>query len=70
VIDLALSFSPDRAARADVAWKIHQACRATGFFYVSNHGVAPDRPRRCATCTAAEHKYEMFRRPYGFVPEG
>jgi isopenicillin N synthase-like dioxygenase len=32
VIDL--SESPDRAAKA-----IHRACRETGFFYVSNHGL-------------------------------
>ena len=30
--------------------------------------VTPDYPRRFATCTAAEHIYEMFRRSYGYAP--
>ncbi len=30
--------------------------------------VTPDRPRQFATCTAAEHLDEMFRRSYGFLP--
>jgi isopenicillin N synthase-like dioxygenase len=40
VIDLAGSFD-DGLARADVAAAIHQACRETGFFYISGHGVDP-----------------------------
>jgi len=38
MIDLAGSFD-DGACRADVAWQIHKACRETGFFYVTGHGV-------------------------------
>lgn len=41
LIDMIGSFSPDLAERKKVAWKIHKACRDTGFFYVTNHGV-PD----------------------------
>src|SRR5262245_40376493 len=39
VIDLAGSFSGDTAARKQIAWDIHRACRETGFFYVANHGI-------------------------------
>jgi isopenicillin N synthase-like dioxygenase len=39
VIDLTTSFSDDPAARRDVAWQVHKACRETGFFYIANHGV-------------------------------
>lgn len=38
LIDLAASFADPEARRA-VAWEIHKACRETGFFYVSGHGV-------------------------------
>lgn len=38
VIDLAGSFDPG-ATRDDVARQIHRACRETGFFYVSGHGI-------------------------------
>ena len=38
VIDLAGSFD-DAEALARVGWEIHKACRETGFFYVSGHGV-------------------------------
>jgi isopenicillin N synthase-like dioxygenase len=41
VIDLTKGGSPDLDDRRAVAWEIHKACRETGFFYVSNHGV-PD----------------------------
>ena len=30
--------------------------------------AADDRPQRFATCTAAEHMTEMFRRSYGYAP--
>lgn len=30
--------------------------------------VSPDRPAQFATCTAAEHTDEMFRRSYGYLP--
>jgi isopenicillin N synthase-like dioxygenase len=39
VVDLSGSFSPDASDRQKVAWEIHKACRDTGFFYVSNHGI-------------------------------
>ena len=38
LIDLAGSFD-DADARTRVAWDIHKACRETGFFYVTGHGV-------------------------------
>jgi len=40
IVDLSSSFSADTAARKKVAWDIHKACRETGFFYISNHGVS------------------------------
>lgn len=42
VIDLTGSFSRDTDAKKVVAWEVHKACRETGFFYVSNHGVPQD----------------------------
>jgi isopenicillin N synthase-like dioxygenase len=42
VVDLTNAFSGgDKSAKA-VAWEIHKACRETGFFYVSNHGVSKE----------------------------
>jgi len=38
VIDLTGSFDDPEALRR-VAWEIHKACRETGFFYISGHGV-------------------------------
>ncbi len=38
VIDLAGSFD-DAATQTAVAWQIHKACRETGFFTVTGHGV-------------------------------
>jgi isopenicillin N synthase-like dioxygenase len=40
VIDLAPSFSENREHRLAVAREIGRAARNTGFFYVSNHGIA------------------------------
>jgi isopenicillin N synthase-like dioxygenase len=42
VVDLAGSFSADRAAQRAIAWEIHRACRETGFFYIRNHSVPDD----------------------------
>jgi isopenicillin N synthase-like dioxygenase len=42
VIDLTDSFSGNTAKREAVAWEVHKACRDTGFFYVSNHGIPQD----------------------------
>ncbi len=42
VVDLADAASADPAARAAVAWEVHKAARQDGFFYVVNHGVAPE----------------------------
>jgi isopenicillin N synthase-like dioxygenase len=39
VIDIAGLTSAEPARRKDVAWKIHRACRDSGFFYVTNHGI-------------------------------
>jgi isopenicillin N synthase-like dioxygenase len=39
VVDVRASFSSSLDARRSVAEAIHRACRDTGFFYVSNHGV-------------------------------
>jgi isopenicillin N synthase-like dioxygenase len=39
VLDLSQGFSGDTEARRRVAQEIHRACRETGFFYVSGHGV-------------------------------
>jgi len=39
VIDIGPSFSGDRASCTPVASEIRAACRDTGFFYISNHGV-------------------------------
>lgn len=41
VIDLAPSFGGDPAAFERIAREIHTACRETGFFYVSGHGIDP-----------------------------
>ena len=40
VVDLAPSFSSDRSRLEAVAAEIRIAARDTGFFYVSNHGIA------------------------------
>ena len=40
VIDMAPLFGGDRAAREGVAREIRSACRASGFFYVTGHGVS------------------------------
>src|ERR1700744_3389700 len=42
VVDISGSFSGDREQRKAIAWEIHKACRETGFFYISGHGVAPE----------------------------
>lgn len=42
VIDLGPSLEGDDAAMRQAASEIGRACRDTGFFYVANHGVAPD----------------------------
>ena len=41
VIDMAPLFGRGAAARAEVAAAIRAACRDSGFFYVSGHGVTP-----------------------------
>ncbi len=40
VIDLAGVADP--AARKSLAWEVHKAARQEGFFYIVNHGVAPE----------------------------
>lgn len=39
IIDLDGTLAPNSQARAVAAAAIHRACRETGFFYVSNHGI-------------------------------
>jgi isopenicillin N synthase-like dioxygenase len=39
VVDLS-DTRTDVRARKRAAWEIHKACRETGFFYISNHGVS------------------------------
>jgi isopenicillin N synthase-like dioxygenase len=39
VIDLQADASFGHIDRKTIGWEIHKACRETGFFYVSNHGV-------------------------------
>ena len=41
IIDMAPLFTDSPVARADVARAIQSACRDSGFFYVSGHGVDP-----------------------------
>ena len=41
-IDISALASPDLAARQAVAQQIGRACRDTGFFVITGHGVAPD----------------------------
>ena len=40
VIDLSPSLAGDQSGQEAVAREIHKACRETGFFYVSHHGLA------------------------------
>ena len=40
MIDLGPSFGASVALRREVAWEVHKACRETGFFLISNHGVS------------------------------
>ncbi|MBB5049955.1 isopenicillin N synthase-like dioxygenase [Rhodopseudomonas rhenobacensis] len=39
IIDIGDSFGADQDAHKRIALEMHKACRETGFFYVSNHGV-------------------------------
>ncbi len=53
VIDMSPLFADDPAARNNVARAIERACRDTGFFYVTGHGIAPDLIRDIDTCGRA-----------------
>ncbi len=66
VINMAPLFSSDgSAARKDVARQIEKACRASGFFYVTGHGVptsvltAMDQASRQFFSLAEEQKMEV-----------
>ena len=39
IIDIGPSFSNNKTDHVEVAKKIGKACKETGFFYISNHGV-------------------------------
>src|SRR5262245_9837631 len=55
VIDMAPLFAPrDRAGRARVAQAIQDACRDSGFFYVTGHSISPELFERLA---AASRKF-------------
>ena len=43
LIDIAPLAGPDPAARAGVARAIGAACRDTGFFAITGHGITPAR---------------------------
>ena len=58
LIDLEPSFSADEASCAAVASAIGAACRDTGFFYVSNHGV-----KREVVSAAFDAAARFFDRP-------
>ncbi|MBL8700370.1 MAG: isopenicillin N synthase family oxygenase [Alphaproteobacteria bacterium] len=58
VIDLAALGSGDAAAERRTAAALGQACRETGFFYATGHGIAP--ARIAATFAAAR---DFFDRP-------
>jgi len=58
VIDIAPLASPDAAARQQVAAQIGAACRGTGFFLITGHGVPP---ALVADTFAAAH--EVFALP-------
>jgi len=78
VIDLAPSFSDGVEGASKVAWEVHKACRDTGFFYVVNHGVAPELCREQLAWTQrffalpAEHKlaldFKASPRRLGYEP--
>jgi isopenicillin N synthase-like dioxygenase len=40
VIDISTMRGDDFSARKKTAWEVHKACRETGFFYISGHGVS------------------------------
>jgi isopenicillin N synthase-like dioxygenase len=58
IIDLAPLLSNDLAQERDVAAKIGQACRDTGFFYIINHGVSLSLVKDMFDASAA-----LFRAP-------
>jgi isopenicillin N synthase-like dioxygenase len=54
VIEMSPLFASDRAARSFVAKQIETACRDTGFFYASGHGVSAEL---IARLEAASHRF-------------
>ena len=76
VIDISPSYLPSPEARRGVADRIREACRDTGFFYVSGHGV-PDRVIEATLTTGKaffaeplEEKMKLFGpgAGYGYDP--
>lgn len=57
IIDLSPSFSPSLSARQSVATQIRTACTTSGFFYITNHGVAPSTLR--SILTQAERFFQL-----------
>ena len=75
IIDLGPSYSNSGACKRKVADAIRSACRDTGFFYVSNHGVpqdsidaAVDVSRRFFGKTLAEKMPLLGAGGYGYDP--
>jgi isopenicillin N synthase-like dioxygenase len=60
VIDIVATAGGNEAACRATAWEIHKACRDTGFFYVSGHGVAAD---------LIEAQFDWARRFFALPPE-
>jgi hypothetical protein len=58
VIDLAPSFADSLADRQAVADQIRKACTTSGFFYISNHGVASST--RDGILKQAERFYDLL----------
>lgn len=74
IIDLSPSFSPSLSHRQSVAAQIRTACTTSGFFYITNHGVAPSTLHSVLTQAerffrlplAAKEKLHIRKSRYGF----
>lgn len=79
VIDISPSFSPSLSDRQAVANQIRRACTTSGFFYITNHGIASstlsnilEQARRFFRELSREQKEEMHIKKsnygYGWEP--